>query len=87
MDYAQLTLSQYEPEKKELSKTAEGKFETWYYSDTKTSYYLKNEHLIKSKTSVDSKALVRTKEEIMAARIRKQLKIDENIRKALGLDE
>ena len=87
MNIYQLLLSQYNPEKRELSETAEGKFETWHYSDTNTRYYLKNDILIKSKTTLDPDAPTRTKEEIMEARIRRILRIDEAIREALGLDE
>ena len=87
MNIYQLLLSQYNPEKRELSETAEGKFETWHYSDTNTRYYLKNDILIKSKTTLDPDAPTRTKEEIMEARIRRILKIDEAIREALGLNE
>ena len=87
MNIYQLLLSQYNPEKRELSETVEGKFETWHYSDTNTRYYLKNDILIKSKTTLDPDAPTRTKEEIMEARIRRILKIDEAIREALGLNE
>ncbi len=87
MDEDQLFLSQYGADKIDVSITAEGKFTTWYYSDSETRYYLKNGILTKSKTTLDSKAPRRTKEEIIDARIRKIMKIDETIREALELDE